>query len=234
MLHIIFPTKFKGGVTMPGMLCHLMFAEKVYRKLILTINLDRLDFLSGNLLPDLATDKKSSHFQVSTPIECLEIPNIHSAQNILFDINDSLKFGAFCHLYLDYYFIKNFLIPNFIWNIDNMTIINPNNNYQWTILDFFSDKGLYGAYTETNHLILRDGYVSSELISLIPDELPKSGIPCFDSRKQKSWKQELNEYLSNEFPYTGTLLDYDALIDFTINVANNFVERDFSLFLGKH
>ncbi len=218
---------------MPGILCHLMFAEKVHRKLIGSVDLNRVNFLSGSLLPDLAIDKKSSHFQVSTSIECLEIPNIHSAQNMLFDVNDSLKFGAFCHLYLDYYFIKNFLIPNFIWNIDNMTIINPNNNYQWTIVDFFSNNGLYGAYTEINHLILRDGYVSSELISLIPNELPKIGIPCFDTRKQKSWKQELNEYLSNEFPYTGTLLDYDTLIDFTINVANNFVERDFSLFLGK-
>lgn len=218
---------------MPGILCHLMFAEKVHRKLIGSVDLNKVNFLSGSLLPDLAIDKKSSHFQVSTSIECLEIPNIHSTQNMLFDVNDSLKFGAFCHLYLDYYFIKNFLIPNFIWNIDNMTIINPNNNYQWTIVDFFSNNGLYGAYTEINHLILRDGYVSSELISLIPNELPKIGIPCFDTRKQKSWKQELNEYLSNEIPYTGTLLDYDTLIDFTINVANNFVERDFGLFLGK-
>lgn len=217
---------------MPGMLCHLTFAEKVHRKLIGTVDLNRVDFLSGNLLPDLATDKKSSHFQVSTPIECLEIPNIHSAQNILFDINDSLKFGAFCHLYLDYYFIKNFLIPNFIWNIDNMTIINPNNNYQWTILDFFSTKGLYGAYTEVNHLMLRDGYVSNELISLIPNELPKSGIACFDFRNSKSWKQELNEYLSNKVPYTGALLDYDTLIDFIVDVANNFAKTDFNLFLA--
>lgn len=215
---------------MPGILCHLMFAEKVYRKLVSTVELNKIDFLSGNLLPDLAIDKKSSHFQVSTSIECLEIPNIHSAQNLLFDTNDSLKFGTFCHLYLDYYFIKNFLIPNFIWNIDNMTIINPNTNCQWTISDFFSNNGLYGAYNEVNDLILRDGYVSSDFLSLMPNEIPKIGIDCFDNRKKKSWKQELNEYLSSTVPYTGVLLDYDTLIDFIINVANNFVKNDFNLF----
>ncbi len=219
---------------MPGMLCHLMFAEKVYRKLTLSFNLNRIDFLSGNILPDLAVDKTSSHFQIHTPIVCLAIPNIQRAQKVLFALDNSLRFGAFCHLYLDYYFIKNFLIPNFIWDIDDMLVINPNNNCKWSTHDFFSNKGLYGAYTEINHLILRDGYISNELLNSIPSILPETGITAFDIRNSKTWREELAGYLSCKASYSGILLEYDTLLEFINDVANQFVSKDISLFLANN
>lgn len=216
---------------MPSMLCHLMFAEKIYRKLTPSVSLNRIDFLSGNVLPDLSIDKNSSHFQIHTPIVCLSIPNIKKVKKVLFTLDDSLKFGMFCHLYLDYYFIKNFLIPNFIWDIDDMLVINPNNNYKWSTHDFFSNNGLYGAYTEINHLILRDGYISKELLDSIPSILPKTGIPGFDIRYAKTWREELDAYLSCKVSYTGVLLDYNTLLEFINDVANQFVSKDILLFL---
>lgn len=215
---------------MPGMLCHLMFAEKIYRKLVSIVNLNKRDFLSGNLLPDLAIDKKQSHFQNHTTFQCLDIPNIYNAKDLLFDLEDSLKFGMFCHLYLDYYFIKNFLIPNFIWDIENMKIINPNTQQEWTIEEFFSNDGLYGAYTEINNLIIQNGHLSGELIALIPTNIPKTGIECFDLRKEKTWKSELNDYLYGKAPCAETMLDYEQLFNFINDVANQFVSTDFYLF----
>lgn len=41
---------------MPGILYHLSFAEKVYRKLATVIQFDKVGFMSGNLIPDLATE----------------------------------------------------------------------------------------------------------------------------------------------------------------------------------
>lgn len=43
---------------MPGILYHLSFAEEVYRNLIPKSQLNKIDFMSGNLIPDLAVDKK--------------------------------------------------------------------------------------------------------------------------------------------------------------------------------
>ena len=43
---------------MPGILYHLSFAKEVYRKLGTVIRFDKLGFMSGNLIPDLAMYKK--------------------------------------------------------------------------------------------------------------------------------------------------------------------------------
>ena len=45
---------------MPGIMFHLAFAEEVYRHI--GYLLDKISFFSGNLIPDLAIDKKSSSY----------------------------------------------------------------------------------------------------------------------------------------------------------------------------
>ena len=50
-----------GGKYMPGYLYHLLFAKKVYERLTSYIELDELNFFSGNLIPDLALNKERSH-----------------------------------------------------------------------------------------------------------------------------------------------------------------------------
>ena len=44
---------------MPGILYHLAFAEEVYRNFSEQMKLDKVNFMAGNLIPDLANDKKS-------------------------------------------------------------------------------------------------------------------------------------------------------------------------------
>ena len=53
---------------MPGMTFHLVFAEEVYRRT--KIELNKVDFFSGNLIPDLVTteNKKYTHYRIITKI----------------------------------------------------------------------------------------------------------------------------------------------------------------------
>ena len=48
---------------MPGILYHLTFAEEVYKSLGKKLKIDKIDFMAGNLIPDLAIDKKKSHYR---------------------------------------------------------------------------------------------------------------------------------------------------------------------------
>ena len=142
---------------MPGILYHLSFAEEVYRKLVPIMPLDKVSFMAGNLIPDLATDKKRSHYRKKASVDGFFVPEMELVRRDLFVPKDSVKFGMFCHLYLDYYFIEEFLIPEFIWDVETMRVINPRNNKEWDVKTFFSHSGMYGAYTEINQLLVRDG-----------------------------------------------------------------------------
>ena len=116
--------------------------------------------MAGNLIPDLATDKKKSHYRKKASVDGFFVPEMELVKRDLFVPEDSVKFGMFCHLYLDYYFIEEFLIPEFIWDVDKMRVINPRNHKEWDVKTFFSHSGMYGAYTEINQLMVRDGHVS--------------------------------------------------------------------------
>ena len=144
---------------MPGILYHLSFAEEVYRKLEPIMSIDKISFMAGNLIPDLATDKQRSHYRKKASVDGFFVPEMELVKRELFVPEDSVKFGMFCHLYLDYYFIEEFLIPEFIWDVERMKVINPRNNKEWDVKTFFSHSGMYGAYTEINQLMVRDGHV---------------------------------------------------------------------------
>ena len=154
---------------MPGILYHLSFAEEVYRKLAPVMPLDKVSFMAGNLIPDLATDKKRSHYRKKASVDGFFVPEMELVRRDLFVPKDSVKFGMFCHLYLDYYFIEEFLIPEFIWDVETMRVINPRNNKEWDVKTFFSHSGMYGSYTEINQLLVRDGHVSVSTIEEIPE-----------------------------------------------------------------
>lgn len=211
---------------MPGILYHLSFAEKVYRKLVPVIALDKVSFMSGNLIPDLATDKQHSHYRKKASVEGFFVPEMEQAKRELFFPEDSVKFGMYCHLYLDYYFIEEFLIPEFIWDVKKMNVINPRNNKHWDVKTFFSHSGMYGAYTEINQLLVRDGHVSISTVEEIPEILPNTGLSVFDGRREKTWKAELEEYLAQKKDYTGEIFDYNRLCNFIERIATQFV-KDF-------
>lgn len=208
---------------MPGILYHLGFAEEVYRKLTPVMSLDKISFMAGNLIPDLATDKKQSHYRKKASVEGFFVPEMELVKKELFEPENSIKFGMFCHLYLDYYFIEEFLILEFIWDAKTMSVINPRNNKKWDVDTFFSHSGMYGAYTEINHLIVRDGHVSLDTIEKIPALLPNTGLPVFDVRREKTWKAELEEYLEQKKEYTGEIFDYNRLWSCIERIATQFV-----------
>lgn len=210
---------------MPGILYHLSFAEEVYRNLGTVIQLDKVDFMAGNLIPDLATDKRKSHFRKKASVDGFFVPEMELVKRELFRPEDSIKFGMYCHLYLDYYFIEKFLIPEFIWNVKDMKVINPRNNKQWDVKTFFSHSGMYGSYTEINQLLVRDGHISLSTVKEIPEILPSTGIAVFDVRRDKTWKAELDEYLAQKKEYTGDIFDYDRLWSCIEKIATQFVQE---------
>lgn len=210
---------------MPGILYHLSFAEEVYRKLAPVMPLDKVSFMAGNLIPDLATDKKQSHYRKKASVDGFFVPELELVKRDLFVPEDSVKFGMFCHLYLDYYFIEEFLIPEFIWDSETMRVINPRNNKEWDVKTFFSHSGMYGAYTEINQLMVRDGHVSISAVEEIPAILPDTGLTVFDTRREKTWKAELEEYLAQKKEYTGEIFDYNRLWSCIERIATQFVEE---------
>ena len=210
---------------MPGILYHLSFAEEVYRKLAPVMPLDKVSFMAGNLIPDLATDKKQSHYRKKASVDGFFVPELELVKRDLFVPEDSVKFGMFCHLYLDYYFIEEFLIPEFIWDAETMRVINPRNNKEWDVKTFFSHSGMYGAYTEINQLMVRDGHVSISTVEEIPEILPNTGLTVFDARREKTWKAELDEYLAQKKEYTGEIFDYNRLWSCIERIATQFVDE---------
>ena len=208
---------------MPGILYHLSFAEEVYRNLSSIINLNKVNFMSGNLIPDLSIDKEKSHYRKKASVDGFFVPDMELVRRNLFKPESSIKFGMYCHLYLDYYFIEDFLIHEFIWDSEKNRVINPRNNKLWDIETFFSNSGIYGAYTEINQLMIRDGHVSLDTIKSIPEVLPDTGISFFDIRREKTWKTELDEYFAHENDYTGDILDYDRLWKCIEKIATQFI-----------
>ena len=210
---------------MPGILYHLSFAELVFRKVSNKLPINKVDFMSGNLIPDLAKDKKSAHYSIPASHECFFVPNMEIVTKKLSVPENSIKFGIFCHLYLDYHFIESFLIPEFIWDNENNKVINPRNNKEWTRNEFFSNSGMYGSYTEINTLMIKNGHIPLDTISKIPNTLPNSGIEIFDSRREKTWRDELNEYLSENREYTGDVFNYERLWNFITEISKHFTKE---------
>lgn len=99
---------------MPGILYHLSFAEEVYRNLPSNLQIDKVKFMSGNLLPDLAIDKQKSHYRKEASLKGFYIPEMEIVKKELYIPKNPIKFGMYCHLYLDYHFIEDFLIHEFI------------------------------------------------------------------------------------------------------------------------
>ena len=62
-------------------------------------------------------------------------------------------------------------------------------------------------------------------VNEIPDILPSTGIPVFDTRRDKTWKAELEEYLAQKKEYTREIFDYDRLWNCIERIATQFVQE---------
>lgn len=212
---------------MPGILYHLTFAEEVYRHI--EGKVDKKEFFAGNLIPDIALNKKKTHYRVPSTLKCFEVPNLEEVKKDLLNEIDSIKVGMYCHLYLDYYFIEKFLIPEFEWDEKNMKVRSLNTENEWRIEDFFAQpsKGgiLYKGYSEINQLLIKNKNVKQETINMIPEILPNTGMETFDIRRDKKWKEELESYLKEDVVYTGKILDYFRLTYFISIMAKKCGEE---------
>ena len=63
-------------------------------------------------------------------------------------------------------------------------------------------------------MILKDNYISKELINQIPTIPKLTGYDIFDIRKSSTWKEQLEKYLNKKVEYTGDILDYEKLLVF--------------------
>ena len=84
---------------MPGLLLHLAFGKMIYDKIGNNYSIDKSDFLSGCLIPDMTVDKKASHYRVPASITKYLVPDMERVKNDLLDLNNSLYLGIYCHLY---------------------------------------------------------------------------------------------------------------------------------------
>ena len=146
-------------------------------------------------------------------------------QLTMFNSNEALKLGIYCHLFLDYYFIEKFLISQFNWDIENDNVISIRNNKIWTVNEFFSNNGLYGSYNEINKLMIENSDVDLDYIKSLPNVLPKTDIKFYDERYTEDWKKELKEYLNIDKQYTGDIIDYVLFQKFISKICSKFISE---------
>ena len=208
---------------MPGILLHLTFGKMIYDKVGEKLNLDKSDFLSGCLIPDMTVDKKVSHYRVPATVTKYLVPDMEKVKKDLFDVNNSLYLGIYCHLYLDYHFFENYIFKKYKWENGFVTV--PHSNYTLSEGDFFDRKGIYSAYGELNPLLLERGKFTKEDLSIINEHLPNTNIDKFDKRREKTWLCELNEYFITKNEYSGKILDFDSVIEFLENLTDTFINN---------
>ena len=146
---------------MPSMSSHMVIALKLCDKL----NVDKKEFIKGNLLPDLYDDKNKSHFKVKG--KKYDIPDIEKAINSL-DINDSLYLGYISHLLLDKYYFDEYLLK-----YDR---------------DLFIDNKIYKDYDVINKKIVNYFNIDSDYLKSILKDFPsdinkkrlKNNIKCLE------------------------------------------------------
>ena len=52
-----------------------------------------------------------------------------------------------------------------------------------------------------------------------------SGLPVFDKRRERTWRDELDEYLGAKKEYTGDVFDYERLWSYIERISEQFVEE---------
>lgn len=178
---------------MPGFLYHLACAKKV-------CELDRNlipewlwnDFALANLVPDLAVSKEVSHFQIKN-VDGWLVPDLGKAKERLKSFGNVLILGAFCHLALDSVFFEEVLSAKY--RLDGEKVFAKFDEREWTLPEFLSRKGLYGAYSLWNLELVRHHMVPD--IWVLPAEVPMTGAPELDSRNERNWRKEVQGYFAD-------------------------------------
>ena len=218
---------------MPGILLHAYFADEVIKaapKSHLVANDDSYQqrFMMGNLIPDLGSDKNRTHcrYRLPYPVGIL-LPDLYEATHrwpLITSPQDAIRAGVLAHLYLDYWFLKDFVIPRFSWEWNTISLNSEPHYHNWTRKEFFGKTGLYRCYGELNCIIIQKQLVDILALNRIPAELPLTGISDFDERKERSWREELNSYLINPYFVEKPIFDIDDICTFFQEKARDFAK----------
>lgn len=231
---------------MPGMIEHLYFCSTVCDEFIRNLQDDekkdrtlkcflrkgqifsRDRFMLGGILPDLARDRNRSHWKVeSRRVKGLFIPNMYDALRRLAEVkNWSLRLGIYAHLYLDLRFIVEFLVPKFEWKMfEKGEIRHLGTGEVMSVKEFFSGKGLYGAYAEINAMILENNLLDIDSIMEIGPQAPMTGLNELDDRVDESWKNRFETYLTHQAKETNRFFPLHEYLFFSNQVALDFANE---------
>jgi len=194
---------------MPGYLYHLWFSQEVREKMT-TVKPEKAALMVGSLIPDLAENKKKSHFRVPASRNGFFIPDLARVESFFQRAIKSperhpMHFGMFSHLYLDYRFIEDYLLKEYEWDSVSNCVTNKANGCKFDIDFFFSKDGLYKAYANIDPL---DVGIHEEDI---PMEIPMTGMAIFDSnRHEKEWLQTVENITEKPGCVEG-ILEYEQL-----------------------
>ena len=113
---------------MPNISAHMIVAQEIAKKL----NINRDDFIKGNLLPDII-DMENTHHKLQVGV--YKVPNMEYFLQSL-DLSKDINVGYLTHLLLD----KHYLI-------DYLSNLYPNT-------DVFLDGAIYKDYDYLNYLLV--------------------------------------------------------------------------------
>lgn len=181
---------------MPSIASHMAVAKLIKEKL----KINDVDFIKGNLLPDIINNDQSHH---KIQGKYYLIPDINYFKQKL-NLNKKLELGYFTHLLLDKYFLEEY-IPS---NINNLKI--------------FENKKIYKEYDLINYQLVKefnlDVLYLQKILSEINGDIDKEKL-------SKNLKSLLNKE-TGETKY----LNLDKFSDFLYNISQNISEeiRDYA------
>jgi len=224
---------------MPGYLFHLAFGEEVLKKGGIE---EKESFKLGNLAPDLAPHKLHSHFKTKS-IGAFIVPDIESfIQKYKKELHSSdFVKGYLAHLYLDYYFISDFVNKHIVTLDRKMQPTNDpsqikfmkllrNNKYIdlegsveiIEIDNFFRERILHREYSALNNILRNDYSLSLPQPTNIPNyisELPPDSVV----HNYQALNQQLTDILLSS-DTTSSIFSYEEYKTFAKGLANKFYE----------
>lgn len=179
---------------MPSIAAHLVVSKLVGNKL----NNDSLEFIQGNVLPDIIKIE-DSHCKINGKYYL--IPDI-SASLRKSDIkdNDVLE-GYLCHLLLDKYFLEEYI---------------PNNIKEYDSVNLFQENGIYKDYSLISKNLINKFEIDVEKVN----HSFKNMDYLYDYIKLRDNLSYLTYESNGE---TTRYIDFDNFSDFLIKVSDKIV-----------
>jgi len=223
---------------MPGYLFHMAFGEEVLKKGGIK---NKEAFKLGNIAPDLSPNKMSSHFKNIAEGAFL-VPNIETfVKQYQIKTNDFM-IGYLAHLYLDLYFIKDFVAKYIVTLDKKMQPTNNSNQIKFIKLlknnkyidleenpaepieidHFFRERILHREYSALNNQLRNDYTLTLPQAIKIPNyirELPPEAV----TNNYPKLNKDLTEILLSS-DKTASIFSYEEYKAFSKDLANRFCE----------